>query len=283
VLEKAKSVQVKAGTGLGKIVLRMPEDTTKGMAGLKIIRLSDGKTAKEVGKLPAETTHPLVAGDYEIEYLFASPNYGPPTITKLGTVSVSAGQTKEVRLGGIVFNLADTLKTKVPVDRIIIAESGTDSPVVVINDNNNGYYNFVPKAVLPGKYDIFIHYSYSPNPAQIASGVIVKPGSETIVTLDSGIVFKEVRATDISGWDLIPLASQSTADDAEDDLASIPSKPLLQARPPSGNKTTLWRPYIVPAGKYRILVHVKGMGEPLPVAEELEIIKGQTVEFDSGL
>lgn len=203
-VEKAKSVQVKAATGLGKIQLSMPEKTTNGMAGLKIIRLSDGKIVKETGKLSPESTHPMTAGEYELEYLFASPNYGASTISKLGKVSLSGGETKEIRMGGIVFNIADSLKEKVPVKHVIIAESGSDNAVAVINDNNNGYYNFVPKAVLPGKYDILIHYSHSPVPTKIAADVIVKPGGEAVVTLDSGIIFKEVKGTDISGWDLLP-------------------------------------------------------------------------------
>ncbi len=282
-VEKARSVEVKTATGLGKIKLSMPENTTKGMSGLKIIRLSDGKTVKEAGKLAAETTHPMMAGEYEVEYLFASPNYGAPTISKLGRITLSGGETREIRMGGIVFNIADTLKEKVPVRHVIIAESGSDKPVVMVNDNNNGYYNFVPKAVLPGKYDILIHYSHSPGPTKVAKDIIVKPGGETVVTLDSGIVFKEVKGTDISGWDLIPLSSQAIADTAEDDGTPLSAPPLLQARPPSGNKSTLWTPYIVPEGKYRLLVHVKGMDEPLPVSEELLIQKGQTLNFDSGL
>ena len=282
-VEKARSVQVKAATGLGKIKLSMPESTVKGMAGLKIIRLSDGKTVKEDGKLSAETTHPMIDGEYELEYLFASPNYGAPAVCSLGKVTVSAGETKEIRMGGIVFNIADTLKDKVRVKHVIIAESGSDNPVVAINDNNNGYYNFVPKAVLPGKYDILIHYANSPGPTKVAGDVLVKPGGETVVTLDSGIVFNEVKGTDISGWDLIPLASKAIADTAEDEGAPISIQPVLQARPPYGNKSTLWTPYIVPEGKYRLMVNVKGMGEPLPAAEELVIQKGQTLHFDSGL
>jgi len=282
-VEKAKSVQVKTQTGLGKIKLTMPESTTKGMAGLKILRPSDGKIMKDAGKLSAETTHPMIAGEYEIEYLFASPNYGAPTISKLGKITLSGGETKEIRMGGIVFNIADTFKEKVPVRHVMISETGSDKTVIVVNDNNNGYYNFVPKAVLPGKYDIFIHYSHSPGPTKVASGVIVKPGEETVVTLDSGIIFTEVKSTDISGWDLIPLSSQAIADTAEDEDTPLSAKPLLQARPPSGNKSTLWKPYIVPEGKYRLLVLVNGMDEPLPIAEELEIQKGQIIHFDSGL
>jgi Mg-chelatase subunit ChlD len=282
-MEKAKSVQVKTETGLGKIKLTMPESTTKGMAGLKIIRLSDEKIVKEAGKLPTESIHPMPAGEYELEYLFSSPNYGAPTRSKLGKITLSGGETKEIRMGGVVFNIADSLKEKVSVKHVVIAESGSDEVVVMVNDNNNGYYNFVPKAVLPGKYDILIHYSHSPSPTKVATGIIVKPGVETIVTLDSGIIFKEVKGSDITGWDLIPLAPSATADTTEDENAPMSVMPSLQARPPSGNKTTLWTPYIVPEGKYRLLVHIKGMDEPLPVAGELEIRKGQTIEFNSGL
>lgn len=282
-VEKAQSIAVKSKTGLGKIILRMPESTRKGMAGLKIIRVSDGKVVKTTERLKAETTHPVVSGEYAIEYLFAAPNYGDPTVTKLGTLSISAGETKEINLGGIVFNVAETLKKGACVDQVIIAEAGSDRTVVTVNDNNNGYYNFVPKAVLPGIYDILIHYSHSPKPTQVAADVIVKPGQETVVTLDSGIAFKEVTGTDISGWDLIPLSSEAISDKAEDEGASIAASPLLQARPPHGNKSTLWTPYMVPAGKYRLLVHVEGMDEALPAAEKLTIEKGQTLIFDSGL
>ena len=282
-VEKAKTVQVKAKTGLGKIKLSMPESTRKGMAGLKILRISDAKKVKETERLAAESTHPLIAGEYEVEYLFATPNYGAPTVTKLGKITVKGGEIREIKLGGIVFNIADALRKKAAVEHVIIAESGSGKTVVLVNDNNNGYYNFVPKALLPGRYDILFHYSHSPKPTRVAKDVIVKPGEETVVTLDCGMVFKEVTSTDISGWDLIPLSTQATADTAEDEAAPLAVMPLVQARPPSGNKSTLWTPYVVPAGKYRLLVHVEGMDEPLPVAEELVIQKGQTLDFDSGL
>ncbi len=282
-VEKAKSVPVNAATGLAKIMLSMPESTTKAIAGLRIIRVSDGKTIKETKRLEAETTHPVMAGEYELEHLFASPNYGAPTVTPLGKITLSKGETRKITLGGIVFNIPDSLKKKVPVEHVIIAESGSGKTVVVVNDNNNGYYNFVPKAVLPGKYDILIHYSNSPNPAPVATGVLVKPEAETLVTLDSGIVFQKVTSTDISGWDLIPVSSQPIADRDREEEASITDSPLLQARPSFGNKSILWAPYIVPAGKYRLSAYVEGMDEPLPVAEELVIEGGQTLIFDSGL
>ena len=282
-VQKTSSVQVKSTTKLGKIKLSMPEGTTKGMAGLKIIRVSDGKTVKETEKLKAETIHTLLAGEYALEYLFATPNYGAPTVTPIGKVNVIGGETREIALGGIVFNIADSLRDGVSVAHVIIAEAASGKQVVQVNDNNNGYYNFVPKAVLPGKYDILILYSQSPSPTLVAKDVLVKPGQETVVPLDSGIIFQEATGTDITGWDLIPINTQAIADKAEDAGSPITAAPLLQARPPSGNKTTLWIPYIVPAGTYRLVVHVQGMDEPLPVADELVIQQGQTLTFDSGL
>ncbi|GEM_PF-6863786 len=60
-------------------------------------------------------------------------------------------------------------------------------------------------------------------------------------------------------------------------------KPLLQARPRYGSNDALWAPYLVPPGKYRLNVIVKGMPEPLTVADTLEIQPGQLLVFDSGL
>ncbi|MBN2705946.1 MAG: VWA domain-containing protein [Deltaproteobacteria bacterium] len=282
-VEKAKSVQVKAKTGLGKIILSMPESTRKGMAGLRIIRVADGKLVKETERLQALTTHPLLSGEYAIEYLFAAPNYGDPTVTHLGKVTLAGGENQELKLGGVVFNIADRLQKDACVEHVIIAESGSGKAVVTVNDNQNGYYNFVSKAVMPGIYDILIHYSHSPEPTEVAGGVVVKPGQETVVTLDSGISLKAVTGTDITGWDLIPLGAETISDQTEDDGAFAAASPCLQARPPSGNKSTLWAPYLVPPGKYRLLIHVAGMSEPLPVAEALTIEKGQTLVFDSGL
>ncbi|SLM33127.1 exported hypothetical protein [Desulfamplus magnetovallimortis] len=284
-VEKAKSSQVKVKTGLAKIRLIMPESTTRGMAGLKIIRVSDGKVVKETERLAAETTHPLMAGEYEVQYLFATPNYGQPTVTNLGKFMVGGGETRDIKLGGIVFNISKVLEDNAPVEHVIVAESGSGEAVVVVHNNNNGYYNFRPKALLPGKYDILFHYAHSPEPTLIATDVIVKSGEESVVTLDSGIVFKEVTSTDISGWDLYPLFSDAKADTMEDGESSpaITSKAVLQARPPHGNKSTLWRHFIVPPGKYRLMVTVVGMDEALPVAEEMIIENGQIVDFDSEL
>jgi hypothetical protein len=282
-VEKAKAMKVTAKSKLGKIQLKMVQSTIKGMAGLRILKVADGKQVKSTGPLPTDSTHPLVAGEYELEYLFATPNYGEPTVTKLGKVAVKGGETRVINLGGIGFNIAQTLQSQASVDQVILADAGSQQPVVKVNSNNNGYYNFVPKAVLPGVYDVLLHYSHSPAPTKVADSIVVSPGKETLVILDSGITFKEVGTTDINGWDLMPLRDTSQADEVEDGADISAVSPLLQARPPFGNKSTLWMPYAVPPGKYRLDVLVVGMDEPLPVADDLEIKSGEILQFDSQL
>lgn len=279
-VEAAKTTVAKAGTGLGRIELEMPESSLRGMAGLEIVRTKDGKVVKTTEGLPAKSTHPLLDGEYEVSYLFAQPNYGEPTRTTLGRVEVKRGAVARIAMGAIEFNVAETFAKESSVAQVVIVDSGAQQPVVVVDDRGNGYYNFVPKAVLPGVYDVQIRYGNSPALTTVAYRVAVSPGKIAIVTLDSGIRMKPAATTDVTGWDLVAAAS-----DAVDEAEGTPAdaSPALQARPPYGNKSTLWTPYAVPPGKYTLLVHVAGMDEPLPLAEDLEIGKGQLVEFDSGL
>ncbi len=156
--------------------------------------------------------------------------------------------------------------------------------VARVNSNNNGFNNFLPKALPPAVNDVLFHYRSSPAPTRVAADLVVTPGEESVVTLDSGIVFKEATSTDVTGWDLVPIVSQEGVAEAqgqEEGQAEV--EPLLQARPPFGNKDTLWMPYIVPPGHYRLLVHIEGMNAPLTLAEDLEIQPGQTLEFDGQL
>jgi len=279
-VEAAKTTVTRAGTGLGRIELEMPESTLRGMAGLEIVRVKDEKVVKKTEALPAKSTHPLLDGEYEVSYLFAQPNYGEPTRTKLGRVDLTRGATARITMGAIEFNVADSFAKETSLAQVVIADSGTRQPVVVVDDRANGYYNFVPKAVLPGVYDVQIRYANSPSLTTIARRVTVSPAKRAIVTIDSGIRMKPAAATDVTGWDLVATVFQAV--EGADETHAVPA-PLLQARPPYGNKSTLWMPYAVPAGRYTLLVHVAGMDEPLPVAEDLEIKKGQLVEFDSGL
>ena len=282
-VEAAKTTVTQAGTGLGRIELEMPESTLRGMAGLEIVRTKDEKVVKKTEGLPAKSTHPLLDGQYDVWYLFAQPNYGEPTRTKLGRVEVKRGATARIVMGAIEFNLADAFATQIAVDQVVVVDSGSRQPVAVVDDRGNGYYNFVPKAVLPGVYDVQIRYANSPHHATIASRVSVSAGKRSVVTLDSGIKMKPAATTNVTGWDLVWTVSDAVDEGDTTEGEPAGSDPLLQARPPFGNKSTLWMPYAVPPGTYTLQVHVDGMDEPLPVAEDLDIQKGQLLEFDSGL
>lgn len=282
-VEIARSEARSEGTGLPKLVVRMPAGATASVAGLRILD-ADGNPVKETGGVKAETVHPLSPGTYDVSYLLKQPNYGDPTEAGIGRVELAMGETRELALGAIVFHVPEPLAKQAPrIERLVVADAGSGEPVATVYSRGNGYYTFKPKPLPAGVYDVLLHYENCPAPIRVAGDVAVSPGEEAVVTLDSGIVFEEVSGTAISGWDLVPLGGGAIAVAEEDGSAAVESAPVLQARPGYGNSSALWIPYIVPPGSYRLLAHVKGMSEPLAVAPQLEIRPGEMVEFDSGL
>lgn len=279
-VEKARSQPRAAGTGLPKIVVRMPPGAAKTVAGLRILK-TDGSPLKETKGTKAETVHPVPPGTYDVSYTLKQPNYGKPTEAPIGRLELTMGQTRELVLGSIVFNVAERFaKRAALIKRLVVADAGSGEPLAIVHSRNNGYYTFKPKPAPAGVYDILLYYGNSPAPVRVARDVAVLPGKETMITLDSGIVFKAVKSTPISGWDLVPLET-ALPDEAGSGPAA--AEPVLQARPGHGNRKALWIPYLVPPGRYQLLAHVEGMSEPLPVAPELEIKRGEVLNFDSGL
>lgn len=283
--EAARSTPRAAGSGLPKIVVRMPAGAAETVAGLRIVK-ADGSPTKESKGLEAESVHPVPPGVYDVSYLLKQPNYGEPTETAIGRVELAMGETRELVLGAIAFDVAAPLAKMVArTKRLVVADAGSGEPVATVYSRRNGYYTFKPKPVLAGVYDVLLRYDTGPAPIRVATDVAVSAGEETVVTLDAGIAFQKVADTPIAGWDLVPLgATASGVPPAEEDgAAASAAEPVLRARPGHGSSSALWIPYIVPPGRYRLLAHVEGMSEPLPVASELEIRAGQIVEFDSGL
>lgn len=265
-LEKAKTVTVKKSTGLGKLHLTFPENGLAGLAGIRIVRPSDGKQIKEAELKGADTTHPLLAGEYELLLLFANSNMRPPTAVSLGGFEIAGGETTGVALGVVTFNVADNLVDQ-NIDAVSLVNSDSRDTLVTIRENGNDYYLFKPKVAPAGEYDFVIHYYRSPSPTVIASGISVATGAEAFVTLDAGIRLEQFDAG-VTGWDLVP--------------AGGGGEPLLVVRRGWDNDEPLWRRFIVPAGTYDLLVRLKGMDEPLPAGEAIEIHRGETVHFDSG-
>lgn len=266
-VEKAKSTTVQKATGLGKLRITLPESALKALSGFRVTRKSDGKQIKE-GEFPsADSMHPLMSGDYKLTLLFANPNYKPPTEVELTDFTVNKGETAEVALGSLVFNKADELNDLV-VSAIIVSENGTGREVLKVEPHGNDYYLFKPKALPAGKYDVAILYYRSPAPAKIAEGIEVTAGRDAYVTLDSGIVLVKPAETSVEGWDLMR-AGETT--------------PVLSVRRGWDNQEPLWRQFIVPPGAYDLHVTIKGMDESLLAGEGIEIKKGETVRFETGL
>lgn len=289
-VEEAKTSTVHASTGLGKLRITMPEGSEKSLAAIHITRVKDNKTVKRVESPQAASTHPLLSGTYAIVCAFAIPNYGEPTLTEIGEVTISKGETRELQLGSISFNIPqhlvdNDLGSRLNVGEVILADAGTNEPVVTVLANNNGSYNFVSKPVVAGMYNVLFRYwTNTKSPTLVARNVQVNPGEDTLVALNSGIQFKKADSG-LTGWDLMPKGLETPSAD-EDGSAAPVTAPLLEVRafsPISGGNTCLRCPYLVPPGRYDIVIHVNGMDEPLPVAEDVDIKPGQFLQFDAGL
>ncbi len=262
-VEKAKTTKVARKSRLGKLKLVVPQSTVRSLQVLKILK-PDGKLVKEATRLKAESVHPLLAGKYKVVLGFANPNYVPPTEVTLGEYEVKGGETTEIKLGGIVFNLAKGLGDA--ARWVGVLDEGSEQYFVRLGYHNNGYYLWKPKAVPAGTYSITVTYARSKTPWTLAKGVKVEAGKETVVTLDTGFALKE--APGVQAWELLP-AGKST--------------PVLVVRRRWDNDYPLWATFPMQPGKYDLRVYLKGMKEPLPVGEGIEIKKGQTVVFDAGL
>ncbi len=266
-VEAAKTVVVKQATGLGKVRIILPESALPGLAGIRIVRKISDKVVKE-GELPGvDSTHPLMSGDYALVLLLANPNYQPPTELPAGDFAVAKGGTAVVKLGALVFNLAEELQ-RAPVEAIVVAEAGTGREVVRVLPHGNDYYLFKPKALRPGTYDVGFLYRRCEEPAAVAQGVVVEAGKEAVVTLDSGVQVVRPDGTRITGWDLVPAGEVES---------------VLKVRRGWDNEEPLWRPFVVPPGTYELRVWADGMDEALPAGEGLVIGAGQTVQLDTGL
>ena len=266
-VEQAKTVVVAQATGLGKLRIVLPDGALQSLDGFRVVRKISEKVVKE-GELPgADSTHPLMSGDYALTLLFANPNYQPPTEMPVGDFAVAKGATTEIALGALAFNVAEELKAA-PVEAVVISESATGREALRLLRHDNDYYLFKPKPLLPGTYDVAFLYRRCEKPAVVAEGLAVAAGKETVLTLDAGIQVARPEGTRVRGWDLVPAGG---------------GEPWLAVRRGMDNDEPLWRPFIARPGTYDLIFKVNDMDEDLPVGEGLEIRPGQTVRFDAGL
>ncbi|MBC8392943.1 MAG: VWA domain-containing protein [Deltaproteobacteria bacterium] len=175
--EKAKTTGKKAKSRLGKLKVTFPQSGKKSLAQIRIIRKKDNKTIKTAESPKAESIHPLLAGEYEVIMGYANSNYQKPTEISAIPVTITGGETTNLELGVLVFNVADSLK-KIPASSVIL--HGEDEKIVLKTPaSGNDYFFFTPKPLPSGIYTFEYHYKTMPGPAILARGLEIKANEET--------------------------------------------------------------------------------------------------------
>ena len=263
--EKAKTTTKKKKSGLGKLKVTYPTGGEKSLAHIRIVRKKDNKTIKTADKPQAESIHPLLSGEYEVVLGYANSNYTEPSEIAPIALTINGGETTELALGTLIFNVADSLK-KLPASSVTLRRD--DGRVVLETPGkSNNYYFFTSKPLPPGTYSFEYFYKTMPTPTLAATGIEINANTESVLTLDSGIkIIKHEQK--MTGFDLIDNAT---------------GKPALQIKRRWDNDYPLWYAFAVPPGNYSLNVYLKGMDEALPVADNVVINKGELLEFDTGL
>ncbi|MCB2185940.1 MAG: VWA domain-containing protein [Deltaproteobacteria bacterium] len=263
-VEAAKTSQVAVKTGLGKLKITMPASTVKSLAAIQIVKAADGAKIKEA-QPAAEGVHPLPAGEYKVVLAFANPNYQPATLAPLEeVVTVSGGETKELALGAVVLNLAPGLGGA--TETVGLVDQDSERPFVELASHGNGYYLFKPKPLPAGTYTLRLTYARNPTAYPVAKDLKVRPGQETVVTLDSGVALK--KGGEVTSWEVLPAGT---------------SQVVLKVQRRFDNDYPLWEQFPLPPGNYDLRVMLNGMAEPLPVAQGLTVAPGQTLVVETGL
>lgn len=262
-VKEAKTRTVRGATGLGKLKLVIPAAGLRTLAEIQLVRVKDNRLLKKA-KPAAEATHPLLAGRYRVVLAYANTNYRPPTLAPVAEVEVRGGQTTVLKLGVVVINRAKGLGDACQAIALIDQKSG--KTLATLQAHGNDYYLWKPKALPAGTYTIAFIYAVNPTPFAVARGVEVTPGGQAVLTLDSGLKLKPVGS--LVGWYLTKPGQ---------------TQPVLEVKRRFDNEYPLWMAFPMAPGRYDLWVRVRGMTEPLPAAQGLEVKKGQTIQFDTGL
>ncbi len=272
-VEKAKTTRKKTATRLGKITIKMPASTTVSLNKFLVRREKDGKVLKTIKDPAANSTHPLLSGDYEVIAGFANSNYKPDSEVSFGVYTVTGGETTELNLGALAINLADSLKD-IPAGAVVIERKDGNQFSLTLPYTGNSYYFYKTKPLPAGVYDFAVHYKksylYQTEPTKVVLGrnVEITEGQESIVTVDSGITIMEPAETSMTRWTLVPVEGDT---------------PALDIRVASNGDHPLWKKYAVMPGIYQLKGYIEGMTEPLPLGEDLKISHGDLLEVDTGL
>ncbi len=262
--EKAKTTKKTAVSKLGKLRVVFPEGGEKSLAHIRIVQKKDNKTIKTAQSPSADSIHPLLAGEYDLFLGYANTNYQPPSEIGPVAAGITGGETTEVQLGSLVFNVADSLR-KLPAASVTL-RSADGNIVLTTPGKGNDYYFFTTKPLPPGTYFFEYHYKTMPAPAIFQQEIAVVANAEAVLTIDSGLQIKK-HEQQMTGFDVVNSATQEK---------------VLQVRRRWDNTYPLWETFPVAPGTYEVNVYLKGMDEPLPVGE-VTVEKGQIVAFDTGM
>ena len=263
--EKAKTTKLKGKSGLGKLKVTYPTGGEKSLTHIRIVRKKDNKTIKTAAEPKAESIHPLLSGEYEVVLGYANSNNQNPSEIAPVAVTISGGETTELALGTLVFNVADSLK-KLPANTVTL-RSDDGQVVLETPGKSNNYYFFTSKPLPPGTYSFEYFYETMAAPVIAASSIKITAKAESVLTLDSGIKINK-HEQNMTGFDLIN---------------NTTGKPSLQIKRRWDNDYPIWYAFIVQPGNYTLNVYIKGMDEALPVTDNIVIKKGELLEFDTGL
>lgn len=272
-VEKAKTIKRKVVSRLGKLEIKIPEKGLRAVNTFKIVRKGDGKIIKTIKDPVADSTHPLLSGEYELIAGFANSNYKPDSEVSFGYITIKGGETVQVDFGLLFVNIADSLQ-KMPAGAVIITSENNKKFKLVTYYTGNSYYFYKPKPLPRGNYDFAVHYKYNSryntpdSPVILSKNIEILPGQQAVVTIDSGIVLKKVLSSPVKAWELVKTGSRDI---------------VLRIEQASNGDFPLWEPYAVSPGVYDLYVYMEGMDEPLPAGEGINIAKGELLEFDSGL
>ena len=142
-VEEAKVTGVQAATGLGQAEDRNAQGF-RNQSGLPADHSGQRRQDRERNREPqGKFGHPLLSGKYEVACGFATPNYGDPTLTEIGEVTIVKGETRELQLGSISFNIPKNLidndwKNRINVSEVILADAGTNEPLVTVRATTMG-------------------------------------------------------------------------------------------------------------------------------------------------
>ncbi|MBF0199941.1 MAG: VWA domain-containing protein [Desulfamplus sp.] len=264
--EKAVTSRKKVKSGLGKLRVTFPDPgkERRTLELIRIVRKTDDKTIKTVEWPAPDTIHPLPSGEYQVVLGYANTNFQPPSEIAPVDVTIEGGETTELALGMLIFNVAETLG-KIPADSVTLRSSNGKFVLHTPGRGNSAHF-FTPKPLPPATYSFeYANEKIKPERAMPASGLKIEPGTETVLTLDSGFQMKKSDQS-ITGYDIVG-GDQET---------------VLQVRRRWDNTYPLWQAFPLGPGTYDVLVYLKGMDEPLAVGG-FELRKGEIVDFDAGL